>query len=370
MPLRAREADDLGDQQEVIGEAHVRDHCQLLVEPRPRAASRDTARSDVTPRQAGARQLAQALLAAHAGRERSAREDRRSHLELEPAARRQRDVVRQGLGRRLGSPGTRAHRAHAPRPFGGHGEPRLARRERVRCHALDQLAVRCGDRHAMRVVVAWIEHHHVAGRDQREPERTRGVHARGERSHFGAQAAHAHPQSGRRAARSAGQRSGLRLGRREPGGQQRGGQPGRLDHHVQPAALLAERDRQVEMRIEMAAREQRAQARVAAAVGGQHQRAPGGVRDLGAGDRLQALGAGRLHEAHREIEVVAIGERQRAQAARERAFDQRLGRSQRPRAASRASARAAGRTPARERARCYHAPSRSAQTTHYRPDPS
>src|SRR2546427_42157 len=80
-------------------------------------------------------------------------EDGGAEIDLEPAALGERTVVRERLVGRTREPCPRARGAHAPLPLRGRREERLARRERRGRHALEQVAHRRGDRHAVRVVI-------------------------------------------------------------------------------------------------------------------------------------------------------------------------------------------------------------------------
>ena len=157
---RAREAHDLGDQQEVVGEAEPVDDRELL---------RKSRRGGVVGRAVAApqplvREAPQLERPGLPRRQRGARKDRRAELEFEPAARGDLAVVGQRLSRRLGDPRPVAGRAHPPLPLRRAGEPRLARAERLTRHALEQLAGRSGDRDAVGLVVARMEQRGVAGR--------------------------------------------------------------------------------------------------------------------------------------------------------------------------------------------------------------
>ena len=259
-------------------------------------------------------------------RQRGARKDRRAELEFEPAARGDLAVVGQRLSRRLGDPRPVAGRAHPPLPLRRAGEPRLARAERLTRHALEQLAGRRGDRDAVGLVVARMEQRGVAGRHQRQPQPAREGHAPAEPGALLGQPAQPHPQpAGARVARRGPRHAGRR---RHAGAMQRDRQPRRLDHHVEPGGVLGDAAREVEAVVEMARGQDAAQVGVAAPVERQQQRRGAGLepRDLGAQQRREPRGARRAVEAHREVEVVAVGERERSVAQLERALDQRLGR--------------------------------------------
>jgi hypothetical protein len=96
----------------------------------------------------------------------------------------ERSVVGERFVGRLGHAGGGTGRAHAACPLVGAREPGLARGEGGGRHALEQFAGGCGHRDAMHVPVARLEHHDVAGRDQRhaQPSRGRDAFAQGARA--------------------------------------------------------------------------------------------------------------------------------------------------------------------------------------------
>ena len=293
------------------------------------ASSPPRLRAAVAPRQARGGQAAQPADAGLALRHRHPREDGHAGLELEPAARGQRGVVGERLVGRRRRAGGGAGGAHAPLPLGRPGQPRLARGEGRGRHALEQPAGRGGGGGAVRIPVAGLEHHHVAGGHQRQAEAARSGDALGQ-ERTARRPAHAQPQSARARVPGAGGGGG---GGRHAGGEERGGEGRRLDHHVQPGVRGAERARQVEVGVEVPGGEHRAQVGVAAAVERQQQRAGPRVRGrghLGAEQRDQPGRAGRLVEGDRQVEVVAVGERQRAVAQRGRPLDQCRGRGRAP----------------------------------------
>ena len=72
--------------------------------------------------------------------------------------------------------------------------------------------------------------------------------------------------------------------------------------------------------------EQSAEVAEPAPIDRQQQRVARRRGELGAEQRREPLGTRVLVEANREVEVVAIGERERAVPERQRAIDERLGR--------------------------------------------
>ena len=102
--------------------------------------------------------------------------------------------------------------------------------------------------------------------------------------------------------------------------------------------MLGQCPREVEVGLEVPGGEDAAQVGVAAAVDRDEQGRGAGVggwrrvprrlerRDLGAQQGGEAFGPRRAVEADGEVEVVAVGERERRVAEFERALDQRLGR--------------------------------------------
>ena len=170
----ARELHDVGDEQEVVGEAEPLDEPQLPAEAaqrfapqRPRRAARIPAGH---PRAAEAEQVAGARLALG---KRRMREDRRAQLQLETAALDQRLIVGERCLGRLGCARRATHRLHAARPLGRSGEHRVLGLEGRRRHALEQLARGRGHRRPMRGVVAGGQQHHVRRRHRWNAETPR-----------------------------------------------------------------------------------------------------------------------------------------------------------------------------------------------------
>ena len=322
---RSREADDVRDQEEVVGEAHAVDQRQLGVEPPPRLRARHPGR--VAPRHAGERQLAQALGAGHALGERRAREDRCSHLEREVAARDQCGVVLEQRLRLLGAAGARAHAVHALRPLGGRAEQRVVRAERRARHALQELPLRRRHRDAVGLVVARLQHPHVTGRDRGHAQSPALREPLAEPRALGRDAAHAQPHAAHVRAplrHLLRRRERRRHARRE----QRHREPGRLHDHVQPGVAGADRAHGVERVVQVARRQERAQARPAAAVERDQQRAVAARErgQLGADDRLEPRALRRVQEPHGEVEVVDVGQAEGGVSQLRRALAQRLGR--------------------------------------------
>jgi len=255
----------------------------------------------------------------------------------------ERGVVGERLVGRLGHAGGGTGRAHASRPLAGAREPGFARGESGGRHALEQFARGGGHGDAVHVPVVRLEHHDVAGRDQRQaqPPRRRDALAQGapvRGAAFGGDPAHAQPQPAR--ARAVTRRPGVHAGgSRYAGRQQRRGEPWRLDHDVQSGVPLRECSHEVEAGVELPRREHGAEVGVAAPVERDEQRtrAPsrgsglcrahgrgrcGAQRHLGAEQRLESLGARGAVERQGEVEVVAIREGHGIVAQRQRPLDQ------------------------------------------------
>jgi hypothetical protein len=236
---RTRELHEVRDEQEVVGETETLDQPELVLEPRDRALA--FVRTVVATLDARAPEPQQVAGAGLALRDRRVRKDRRSQLELEPAALGERRVVRERRGPRLGNAGRAARRANAALPLARRREPRLTRRERIGRHALEQLAASGGDRRAVRVVIAGCEQRAVAGRDERHAERPRRRHALAEPRALDREAADAEPQADLDAAIARERHAGDGTARRaDARAEQRRREPRRLDDHLEPACELAE----------------------------------------------------------------------------------------------------------------------------------
>ena len=108
-----------------------------------------------------------------------------------------------------------------------------------------------------------------------------------------------------------------------------------FDNNVQACVQLAHRTHEIEARFKLARGDQRAQVGPAATIERQQQHARGECcmprcnswrrcriecGELGAGQRSETRGPARLEETHRQIQIVAIGERERGVPALGRAL--------------------------------------------------
>ena len=207
----------------------------------------------------------------------------------------------------------------------------------------------------MRLVVARLQHPDVARGDRRHAQSPCLGQARAQPRAFGGKPAHAQPHAAR--ARALAVRSYepapdlVRRAHRcwHAGRKERGGECWRLDDDVQPGRVRGDRVHELEVVAQVARGEHRAQTRPTAPVERDQQRTrpqrrarcpftpePAGVRqrargvgqrrDLGPEHGRDAAAARRVQEPHRQVEVVAVGQTERAVAQFGRARAQRLGR--------------------------------------------